>query len=163
MRSFYLTGVFVMTDRCCRCKFLWMDLLQMHRVLWLVFGKDYQTKWDWEAIVAYECSKVFLANRWRVFRSQDKWCSCLFFPLNITHNAQPHKLTDGRMGHGVIRLGGIAQYRRSSSDLMLLPSAHVLVIDTTPMCWYLTPTPSVSVCHIRFASGTHSATASRCL
>ncbi|CAB1457585.1 unnamed protein product [Pleuronectes platessa] len=78
---------------------------------------------DWEAIVAYECSKVFLAT------SED----------------------------------GVTQCHHSSSDLMLLPSARVVVIHTTPVCWYLTPTPSVSVCHIRFASGTHSAAAFRCL
>lgn len=110
----------------------------------------------WEPIVAHECSKVFLASQQvngSYFDTHVECClsfACSFFfffffspplllsfqwaCLEITHNAQPHKLTDSCSG--VIRCEDrITQYpisikisRHSFSDLMLLPS-HVCVIN----------------------------------
>lgn len=130
-------------------------LSSKYRTLWLVFETiKPNVRHYWEPIVAHECSKVFLASQQvngSYFDTHVECClsfACSFFfffslplllsfqwaCLEITHNAQPHKLTDSCSG--VIRCEDrITQYpisikisRHSFSDLMLLPS-HVCVIN----------------------------------
>lgn len=171
------------------CVWFWIKTLLMfpdkYRVLWLVFETTNQMSrfqplsrgHYWELIVAFECSKVFLASKWMVFSSFRFThlfaCFVLFFfssfllsvlwaCLEITQNAQPHKLTDSSMGHGVIRWRQYhsvsSQYQDQPSqlfDLMLLPS-HMCVLDTTlrRRCLQRAGTwlPSLSVLGVTYAS-----------
>lgn len=161
----------------------WIKTLLMfpdkYRVLWLVFETTNQMSrfqplsrgHYWELIVAFECSKVFLASKWMVFSSFSFThlfaCSVLFFSSFLLSvlwacYAQPHKLTDSSMGHGVIRWRQYhsvsSQYQDQPSqlfDLMLLPS-HVCVLDTTLRRRCLrhagTWLPSLSVLGVTYAS-----------
>lgn len=104
--------------------------------------------------------------------------SVLWACLEISHNAQPHKLTDSCMGHGVIRWRQLSLSIQSVSRSAVTASLiscfclPTCVINTTPLlrkclrtCWFLTPLPPVNVCvlhPIRFCSSTHIATAFRC-
>lgn len=85
--------------------------------------------------------------------------SLLWACLEITHNAQPHKLTGSRMGHGVIRWrqyhSVFSQYQdRASRLLWSHASAFPRVLSTrlhhtekmSATCWYLTPPPFLGVC-----------------
>lgn len=100
---------------------------------------------------------------------------CLWACLEITHNAQPHKLTDSCMGHGVIRWRQYHSVSRSAITAPLiscfcLPSRVLSTHWWKNACeragsWLLLPPPprpSVSACHICFCSSTHIANAFRC-
>lgn len=116
----------------------------------------------WELIVAHKCSKVFLASKYVVvFQWASFACSflirlvfLLWACIEITHNAQPRKLTGSCTVHGVIRW---RQRHSPSSQYQDHPSqrlwAHASVFpcvlyqhDSTlrkmpTTCWYLTPLP----------------------
>lgn len=81
--------------------------------------------------------------------------------LEITHNAQPHKLTDCCMGSRCYQVKTVSLSIRTVSRWAITASliscflpSHVCVIDTTSTTlrkmpatrWYLTRTPSLSVC-----------------
>lgn len=85
--------------------------------------------------------------------------SVLWACLEFTHNAQPHKLTDSRMGHGVIRWrqhhSVSSQYQDQPSQplwshasaLLRVCYQHNTTVDKMPAkCWFLTPPPPQCLC-----------------
>ena len=107
-----------------------------------------------ELIVAPECSKVFLASKWMglICSTHDECCFSFFFfacsllfffvclflfsfhcaCLELTHNAQPNKLTDSRMGHSVIRWRQYHLVSRWATTASLI-SCFLPSINTTPL------------------------------